>query len=154
MDFVYPPPQSLVGTPENPLPGATITSDWCITADRKYFMRCCLNIAVVDGPTRLSYGVWASVSEKSFDHIMKLWNDARCAEEPPYFSYLLTNIAGYPKTWGLEANLVTHSVTERPLLFLLPSDNPLVQTQYKGITLAQAQGIVERLLHPPSASPS
>ena len=154
MDFVYPPPQSLVGTRENPLPGATITSDWCITGDREYLVRCCLNLPVIDGPRAFSYGVWSSVSEKSFHRIMELWNDARCAEELPYFSYLLINIGGYPKTWGLEATLVTHSVTDRPLLYLAPSDHPLAVEQREGITIARAQEIAEQMLHPPSAAQS
>jgi len=98
MDFVFPPPQSLVGTYENKLPNATITSDWCLTGNRDYIMRCCLNIPVIDGPGQLSYGVWASVSENSFRRIMDLWVDERCIEEPPYFSHLLVNINGYPDT--------------------------------------------------------
>ncbi len=154
MDFVYPPPQSLVGTRENPLPGATITSDWCITEDRKYLVRCCLDLPVIDEPNPLSYGVWASVSEKSFLRIRELWDDARCVEEPPYFSYLLINIGGYPKTWELEANLVTHSVTERPCLYLAPSDHPLAVEQREGITMARVQEIVEWMLHPPPAAQS
>lgn len=154
MDFVYLPPESLVGTRENPLPGAAITSDWCITGDREYLVRVCLNLPVIDGPGPLSYGVWASVSEKSFNRMMELWDDPRCVEEPPYFSYLLINIGGYPKTWGLEAKLVTHSVTERPLLFLAPSDHPLVMEQREGITMTQVREIVERMLHPPPAAQS
>ena len=150
MDIAYDPPASLVGTRDNPLPDIEIGSDWAYNVQKAmYLIRGVLPITVTDQPEEtFNYGVWATVHPKDFWRMMELWNDERCAEEPPYFGFLVNTISGYPETYGLVANVVTFSVTERPHIELEPTDHPLAVEQREGITMTRVQEIVERVLHP------
>ena len=52
---------------------AELSSDQCVIDDEHYFARGSLEIPVVDGAGPFSWGVWVSLSEKSFERVSELW---------------------------------------------------------------------------------
>ena len=101
----------------------------------------------VDGPGPFVWGVWVSLSEKNFRRYLDLWDDDRCADEPPYFGWFCSRLPGYPDTLHLKTHVHTREVGRQPRVELEPTDHPLAVEQRQGITLARVQEIAELVVH-------
>ena len=123
------------------------TADWCIVDQGYYFIRACLEIPVIDGPQSFIWGVWGSVSEKSFEAMINTEEGDGGARVQPYFSWFNSTLPGYLATNGLKAMLYTQPSGLRPLLVLEPTDHPLAVEQRNGITMKRVQEIIEPFLH-------
>jgi hypothetical protein len=133
--------------PEERSRRAELGSDQCIIDNQHYFVRGCLEIPVLDGPGPFVWGVWVSLSEKSFERMSELWAAPGRESEAPYFGWVSTSLPGYPETLNLKANVHSRPVGHRPLIELEPTDHPLAVEQREGITMARVQEIVEIVLH-------
>jgi len=132
--------------------GDELTGDTCIWTDdadeRAYFVRGVLHVPVRDTGQVFGYGVWTSLSERSYTRMIERWDDDDREDEPPYFGYLSNSLAGYPDTLSLHLAVVTRSVKLRPSFVLLSAqEHPLVQEQWQGIDSARVQEIAELNLH-------
>jgi len=126
---------------------AELSSDQCIIDNQHYFVRGCIEIPVLDGVGPFIWGVWVSLSEKSFERMSELWESPDREGEPPHFGWLSTFLPGYPETLNLKTNVHTRLVGQRPSIELEPTDHPLAVEQREGITMARVQEIVESVLH-------
>jgi hypothetical protein len=117
--------------------------------DLSYFIRGVLEIPIVGSDEVFGYGVWSSLSEKSFDRALELWDDPRRTEEPPYFGWLSNSLPGYPETLNLKLDVMTRELELRPLLVLQEGDHPLIDEQRSGITLDRVREIAELNMHAP-----
>lgn len=124
-----------------------LSSDQCIIDNEFFFVRSCLEIPILESAEALVWGVWVSLSEKSFDRMNELWTNSGRESELPYFGWLSTEIPSYPSTLNLKTQVHTQPVGERPLIELEPSDHPLAIDQRDGISMARVQEIAELLLH-------
>lgn len=128
-----------------------LTSDFCMVrhpeqTDR--FIRGTLTIKVNDYCEDLEYGLWVSLSEKSFENYAA--NFGHEHHEAKYFGWLSNNIAEYeipegciPTTVfirkdGLRPEIVPHE----------NFDHRLVRDYYEGITKAEAEKRI-RAVRPP-----
>ena len=134
-------------------PDDFLTDDLCVWRDDdgnpSFFIRGVLPIPIVGSDDEFMYGVWCSLSEKSFDRIVELYDDPRRVDEPPYFGWLSNSLPGYPPTLNLAANVVTNELELRPVITLHGGDHPLIREQREGITLERVREIAEHNLHPP-----
>lgn len=79
-----------------------IGSDICII-DEHYFIRGCLDVPIVNSKTSIfSWGVWVSVSARSFEHIKNVWDDEVRDNGPAIFGWLCNSIPNYPETYSLK----------------------------------------------------
>jgi hypothetical protein len=127
-----------------------LSEDLCVIRDEDgdlFFIRGVLPIPVAGPEKEFRYGVWASLSEKSFRRVVDLWDDPSRTEEPPYFGWLSNSISGYPETLSLKTNVHTRALNLRPLIELEPTDHPLAVEQREGISARRLQEIVELHLH-------
>ena len=46
----------------------------CAIDKKEFYIRGCLEISVIDGPRPFTWGVWVSLSEKSFKPVIELWD--------------------------------------------------------------------------------
>ena len=92
--------------------------------------------------------VWVLLSQANLDRAVRLWNDARRAEQPPYFGWLSTTLTGYPETVNLATNVHTRAVGLRPSVELEPTNHPLAVEQREGITVERVQQLAAMILHP------
>ena len=133
--------------------GDFLSEDLCIWTDedgkRCFFVRGILPIPVRDTGEVFAYGVWSSLSERSYERLIERWDDEQREDEPPYFGYLSNNLPGYPDTLNLHLAVATRSVALRPSFTLLPRDepHPLIEEQWQGITTARVQEIAELNWH-------
>jgi hypothetical protein len=119
----------------------------CVIDGKELYIRGCLEIPVVDGPRSFAWGVWVSLSEKSFKRVSELWDYDGREKEPPYFGWLCTRISGYPETLSLKTHVHLRALNQRPFIELEPTDHPLAVEQRNGITMARVREIVEPFLH-------
>ena len=125
-----------------------LTPDFCKIDDKEFYIRGCLEIPVVDGPRPFVWGVWASLSEKSYKRMGEIWQTPGRESAPPFFGWLFTSLPLYPDTLLLKTHVHTRPVGQRPFIELEPTDHPLAVEQRQGITMARVQEIAEELLHP------
>jgi hypothetical protein len=120
---------------------AQLDTDFCIIeyedqTDR--FVRCTLTQSVNDYPDNLDYGIWVSLSQKSFDDYRKNFDSEN--HETCYFGYLTNNIQGYPTTMSIHMNVYTQKGDKRPIA--VPQDtfvHPFISDYYNGITKSEAE---------------
>jgi hypothetical protein len=116
--------------------------------DPAFFIRGLLTIPVLDDPEDdLRYGVWSSLSERSFERILELWDDPARVDEPAYFGWFSNVLPGYPETLHLALDVVTSDLDLRPQFVLHEADHPLVREQREGITLERVREIAELNVH-------
>ena len=128
-----------------------ISDDLCAWTDDagelNFFIRGVLYVPIVDADQTLGYGVWSSLSRKSFTRVYELWDDPKRVDEPPYFGWLSNSLPGYPETLSLPLDVVTNELDKRPSLVLHDGEHPLVGEQREGITLERAREIAEINMH-------
>jgi hypothetical protein len=149
LDWAFPAPAYWEGGRSA---GDWLTDDLCRWSDDSgaptYFIRGVLPIAVEGSTDVLAYGVWSSLSERSFERVTELWDDEALVDEPPYFGWLSNRLPGYPDTLRLQVAVVMRAVERRPALVLLPHDHPLVDEQLHGVSRERALEIAELNIHP------
>jgi len=120
---------------------ATLDSDFCKIEhgdqiDR--FIRVVLNQKVKDSKQDLNYGLWVSLSEKSYENYLENFNNINHEEE--YFGWLNNSIAEYSDTTIIPTTIVTKKGDERPEIFPHEDfEHKFVQDYYAGISKEEAE---------------
>ena len=124
--------------------------DICTVENEHYFVRGVIELPMIGFPAdHFRWGVWCSVSKKSFDKIIELW-ELDPQGHGPYFGWLNSALPLYsPSTLALKTNVHLRSNHLRPSIELEPTDHPLALEQRHGITIQRVQEIAAALLHPP-----
>lgn len=127
---------------------AELTSDTCIInhsnqIDR--FIRCTLTQAVNDHCEDLDYGLWVSLSEKSFqDYIENFDNENH---EAQYFGWLCNDIPEYEFSESIPTTVRTKKGNQRPEIFPYENfDHPFVKDYYGGISKREAETRITTML--------
>jgi hypothetical protein len=129
-------------------PRSVLEDDYCIIQAEHFFLRARLVIPVLDAEPDFEWVVWGSLSRPNFERALDLWTTSGRETEPPYFSWLSTELGLYPApTLSLKTHLHTHPVGEVPCLELEPTDHPLAVEQRSGITLARVREIAALVEH-------
>lgn len=104
------------------------------------FIRAVLFQEVINSCQDLHYGIWVSLSEKSFDD----YNDNFLSEdqEGVYFGYLCSHIPGYDFSNAIKTNIVLAKNRQRPEV--IPhkdqmDNSDFVRDYWNGITQKEAQ---------------
>lgn len=119
-----------------------ISSDFCVIryeeqTDR--FIRVVLNQKIVDYCEMLQYGVWVSVSEKSFNEYKN--NFMPSIHEAGFFGYLMNQIPGYKDTLLTKTDVCVSIGNKRPEIFPHKSEidtNEFTYDYYNGISIEEA----------------
>lgn len=121
---------------------AELDDDFCIIrhpgqTDR--FIRVVLTQRIIDFPETLEYGVWVSLSEKSFNDYKEHYNTNN--HLTTYFGYLSNQLPGYEKTLSIRTNVQTATGDSRPEIFPHDDqmDNPFVKDYFDGISREEAE---------------
>ena len=122
-----------------------IDSDVCVIDRKEFYIRSCLEIPVIGVEDKFAWGVWGSVSKRSYERIVELWHSAAAQDEPPFFAWLCNNISIYPATFGLKANLHLRNGGIRPFIELEPTDHPLALEQRQGISIKRVEEIAAKM---------
>lgn len=127
-----------------------LTGETCILQTKgeiHFFVRACLEIPIKRTKRSFTWGVWVSLSEKSFLEMAKSWNNEKRTKLGPYFGWLCTKIPEYPDTVFLKTMVHQRMVGERPLVILEETTHPLSVDQHKGISSRRMKEIIAKVLH-------
>lgn len=125
-----------------------LDSDFCLIHNEDQtdrFIRCTLTQKVIDHCEDLDYGLWVSLSEKSYTDYEN--NFKKESEEKGYFGWLCNDIIDYKFTESIPMNVVTRTNGERPDLFPHKDfDHPFVKDFYNGISKEEAERRISNML--------
>lgn len=146
--FSYAAPQPFEELPELEKQKAHLDTDTCWYQEGEEihrFIRVCLEIPIHGFTDPFIWGVWVSLSEKSFNRYLETWKDP--VESDSYFGWLCNGLPFYPDTRALKTNVRPRRGGIRPFVELQPSEHALVQDYLNGISVARAQEIAEQVMH-------
>ena len=123
-----------------------LTSDTCVIDKKWFFVRGCIEIRVHGADDPFIWGVWVSLSEKSFNRFVELKDSQDQKDEGPFFGWLCAYINDYPDTLNLKT-MVHPRDGMRPYIELEPTDHPLALEQRNGIPMARVAQIYEARVH-------
>ncbi|CAM1341747.1 DUF2199 domain-containing protein [Tenacibaculum amylolyticum] len=127
---------------------ATLNSDFCTIdypdqTDR--FIRVVLKQRIIDYDDTLEYGLWVSLSEKSFINYSDNYKNSN--HEEKYFGWLANLLPDYNFKENIPTTVVTKLGNERPEIFPHEDfDHPFVKDYYNGITKEEAEKRIHRML--------
>lgn len=125
-----------------------LNSDFCIVrhpeqTDR--FIRGTLTIKVKDHCEDLEYGVWVSLSEKSYQDYSENFRNPN--HEAKYFGWVSNDIPEYEILKSIPATVFARQDGLRPEIVPHEGfDHQLVRDYYKGITKAEAEKRIQDML--------
>jgi hypothetical protein len=125
-----------------------LDKDFCIIThpdqvDR--FIRCTLTQKVNDHCEDLDYGLWVSLSEKSYVDYEK--NFKKESDEKGYFGWLCNDITDYKFSESIPMDVITRKNGERPELIPHKDfDHPFVKDYYNGISKKDAERRIYNML--------
>ncbi|WP_223558936.1 DUF2199 domain-containing protein [Chryseobacterium lathyri] len=126
-----------------------LTSDLCIIENQEYtylFIRTVMVQEVSDSCQDLEYGIWVSLSEKSFNEYVENYNNK--AFEAEYFGWLSTYLPDYDFEESIPTTVVVNNNIGRPFVFPHQSyEHPFVHDFYNGITKIEAEKRINRILN-------
>ena len=109
------------------------------------FIRVTLTQKVNDACEHLEYGLWVSLSEKSYlDYKANFSNENH---ETGYFGWLCSNIPEYGETMLIPCDVITKTGNSRPEIFPHQDfDHSFVRDYYEGITKKEAEKRVNEMI--------
>jgi hypothetical protein len=127
---------------------AKLDGDFCVInhpdqVDR--FIRCTMTQKVNDYCDNLEYGLWVSLSEKSFqDYVDNYDNDNH---ETQYFGWLSNVLPDYDNTLQIPTTVFTRKGNSRPEIVPHSDfDHPLVKDYFNGIAKSEAERRINDML--------
>jgi hypothetical protein len=125
-----------------------LSNDFCVITypdqtDR--FIRCTLTQKVTDHCEDLEYGLWVSLSEKSFQDYRDNYNNENY--ETKYFGWLCNDLPDYDFDDSIPTTVFTRTGNQRPQI--IPQENfdhPFVYDYYNGITKAEAERRIKAMI--------
>lgn len=121
------------------------SEDLCAVDDEFFFARVNLEIPIVGAGELFLWGIWVSLSWRSFDDYTERFE--RREAGGPYFSWLANELPGYPPLAGQKSRIFARAGGLRPLVELEESDHPLSVDFHKGMSAERAEAIFEKVIH-------
>jgi len=122
-----------------------LQADFCMVEARDYFIRCTLEIPILDCNDTFMWGVWLRVGYVDFvDYWEHFEEDDR---EGCYSGWFGNRLPVYPDTLGLAGCAVLQPHGKRPIIELDPTDHPLSLDYQHGISWDQAVEIAQIAMH-------
>jgi hypothetical protein len=129
-----------------------LSDDFCTVAHDEgtdYFIRAILEVPIHGVEEPFLWGVWVSLSKKSFDRYYETYDDP--VEGDGFFGWVCNDIAPYPHPSPRPADVLVQPGNQRPKVVLhkggTAEQDQLVIDQTQGISIARAQELAERALH-------
>ncbi|WP_405292313.1 DUF2199 domain-containing protein [Algibacter sp. Ld11] len=126
---------------------AELSSDFCVITHEDQtdrFIRTTLTIPINKVCEDLDYGIWVSLSEKSFNEYHSEFKDN--VEGKTYFGMISNEIPDYEEsTLGLHVNVNTRSGGIRPEISVHRIEHDIISDLENGISIEEAEKRIERM---------
>ncbi len=146
--FAFQAPDPFLQQPPEVRQKGSLTQDLCQYEDedgRHFFIRACLEIPIhgIDEP--FLWGVWVSLSEKSYDRYVETYDNPDTNDR--YFGWFCNYLPCYENTYALKTRVHPRHNNERPLIEMEDSQHPLAVDFHQGISIEKAQKMAEAIMH-------
>lgn len=145
--IAYNSPSPYMNLSEEEEENSELTSDFCIIRyddETCYFIRAVLIQNVIDSCQNLEYGVWVSLSEKSFNDYVENYNNKDFTAV--YFGWLTNYLPDYDYD-SIPTNVEVVNSVGRPLILPHSShDDRFVTDCYNGISKKEAEKRINKVL--------
>ncbi len=109
------------------------------------FIRVTLSQKIKDACETLEYGLWVSLSEKSYLDYKENYNNPN--HETGYFGWLCSDIPEYEDTISIPCDVMTKCGNDRPEIFPHEDfEHPFVRDYYKGILKTEAENRIQQMI--------
>lgn len=126
---------------------AELSNDFCVITHEDQtdrFIRTTLTIPINEVCEDLDYGIWVSLSEKSFNEYKSEFKDN--VEGKTYFGMISNEIPDYEEsTLGLHVNVNTRGGGIRPEISVHRIKHDIISDLENGISIEEAKKRIERL---------
>jgi hypothetical protein len=146
--FGFRAPDPYLEQPKDVQKAGSLGSDLCRYTDEDgehFFVRACLEIPIHGMSEPFMWGVWVSLSERSFDRYVETYDHPDTSES--YFGWLCNYLPYYESAYALKARVHPREGGDRPFVVLEKTDHPLSVDFHEGITVSRAQEIAEKAMH-------
>lgn len=146
MDVGFDSPGRWLSRETNPDTRDKLDEDFCKIYDDddiERYIRCVLPFPVQEWEQTFQFGVWMSVSEKSWD-IYKQGFSSGEHELKVCFGYLANPIPEFDDSYLLHADVSFRADNSRPIVILHQADSPLVEAQQEGLELSYIKNLMSR----------
>jgi hypothetical protein len=123
-------------------PATFLDEGYCAINDQDFFVRGLIHLPIVGTGETFRWGVWGSLSRENFEALLLKAEDPERVELPPMFSWLSTQINGYPDTLNLKMYAHIQQPGWSPNFELERTDHPLAQEYYHGMTAERVKEIM------------
>ena len=127
---------------------STLDGELCFIEGKRFFVRSNVEIPVNDASTELVYAAWVELRAEDMRRLVERWHLTERAADPGYEGTLASDLAGYPETIGLAAEVQTREPGTRSRAVLPPGEDPLSIDVWEGVTMARVLEVAELLAHP------
>ena len=124
-----------------------LESDTCVIDQEHFFVRGCLEIAVLGEKDSFAWGVWVSLSKDHFTDFVAYFEAPKRSHIGPFFGWLSAELPLYPSTENLKTRVHLRDEGVRPYIELAPTAHPLAVEQRNGITVEQVAEIYAYYVH-------
>lgn len=129
------------------LPKSFLNEDFCIIDGESFFVRGVIYLPIIGTAETLSWGVWGSLRETNFKKLVPAFEAPERVELEPMFSWLSNRIDEYEDTLNLKMYAHIEKLGQRPWFELEPTDHPLSQEYYDGISTERVKEIMKRRVY-------
>ncbi|WP_294203400.1 DUF2199 domain-containing protein [Chryseobacterium sp. sg2396] len=147
--IAYSAPYPYFGLSEDEIKNSELTSDLCIIRypdETCYFIRAVLVQEVHNDCRDLEYGIWVSLSKKSFENYVEHYDDKEF--EDGCFGWLASYFPEYDFSNSIPTNVFIDNKIGRPFIYPHEShDHPFVRDFYKGIPKEEAERRINSILN-------
>lgn len=132
----------LFDAPLDQRPATFLNLDCCAIENQDFFVRGNIHLPIIGTSETFRWGVWGSISRENFETLLSLFEDPKRVELPPMFSWMSSQIKGYPETLSLKMFAHIQEPGWPPHFELEETDHPLSQEYYHGITAERVKEIM------------
>ena len=122
-------------------------TDDCVIDGKEFYVRGCLEIPIIGRIEPFVWGAWVSLSQKSFERYVELYDAEGRATESAFFGWLCNMPPGYPDEEFVKTMVHLRPVPTRPYIALELTEHHLAVEQRNGITIERVKEITETVLH-------
>ena len=145
--FGYRAPDPYLEQPKDVQDAGSLSEDLCEYTDedgKHHFIRVVLEVPIHGLDDPFLWGVWVSLSEKSFERYVETYDQPDTSDS--YFGWLCNRLPYYENT-HLKTRVHPRGGGTRPYIILERTDHPLSVDFHSGISVQKAQEIGEAILH-------
>jgi hypothetical protein len=125
-----------------------LADNQCVIGEQRFFLRGCIEIAVLGYEEPFIWGAWAEVSEPDFTAYVTCPEDRDRTSIGPYDGHLSGHFAPYEELCeNLKVKVVPREHGTRPGFVLEPADHLLYREQRQGLPAERVAEIYEIMIH-------